>query len=163
MMGLTGEALDVANDITKRWPNVKITSGRRTIAEQALAMAKNIDKDRTRLRKLSPHLSERPSKWIAQTYSGGRIAEECQDWVDRHPNAPVEAMATRFATIMAMFPPEELRRMSRHLTGEALDVAPMSGAEGEEVINALKDWAFRKAGKFLTREGALVVWHWQAK
>ncbi len=162
MMGLEGDALAVAEDITKRWPDVKITSGRRTLSAQALAMAKNVARDRERLRKLSPHLTERPSKWIAQTYAGGRIVEECQDWVDRFPNADTSAMATRFATVMSMFPSDELRRLSRHLTGEALDVQPMTGAAGEELLNALKDWAFRKGGKFLTREGSLVIWHWQA-
>lgn len=162
MMGLVGDALAVAEDITKRF-GAKITSGKRTISEQALAMAKNVAKDRERLRKLAPNLRERPSKWIAQTYAGGRIVDECQDWVDRHPNADASTMSTAFCTIIAAFPPEEQRRMSKHLTGDALDIEPMTGARGEELIDALKDWALRKGGKFLPREGGLVIWHWQAK
>lgn len=162
-MGLVGDALAVAEDISKRFPNAKITSGRRTIAEQALAMAKNVAKDRERMRKVSPLLAERPSKWIESTYAGGRVVEECQDWVDRHPNADVSVMGTAFASIISMFPEDDQRRMSKHLTGEALDVEPVIGADGEELLKVLKDWAFRKGGRFLSSEGALIVWHWQAK
>jgi len=160
MMGLVGDALACAEDITKRF-GAKLTSGKRTISEQALAMAKNVVKDRERLRKLDPY-TVRPSKWIVNTYNTARIANECQDWVDRHPDAPESTMANAFCMVIAAFPPDEQRRLSRHLTGEALDVEPMTGARGEELMNALKDWAVRKGGRFLTREGALVVWHWQA-
>lgn len=147
MMGLQGDALAVALDITKRFPEAKITSGRRTISEQALAMAEN---------------SARNRNWIRETYSLGRAATECQDWVDRHPSADKRAMATAFCTIIAALPPDDQRRLSRHLTGEALDIKPIVGGIAEEVIRVLSDWATRKAGKFLTREGGLTIWHWQA-
>lgn len=160
--GLTGDAQDCARDISKRFPSVKLTSGRRSVSEQALAMAKNVCKDRDRLRKLAPHVP-RPSKWIVQTYSNARIANECQDWIDRHADAPESTMANAFVGIISAFDADEQRRLSRHLTGDAFDVAPMTGAVGGEVIDALKDWAVRKGGRFLSREGALVVWHWQAR
>lgn len=159
---LTGDARACADAVAKQFPSVKFTSGRRTISEQALAMAKNVCKDRDRLRKLAPHVP-RPSKWIVQTYSNARIANECQDWVDRNPDAAESGMANKFCVIISMFDDDEKRRLSRHLTGDAFDVQPIIGGDGEAVLDALKDWAVRKGGRFLSSEGGLVVWHWQAK
>ena len=148
MMGLQGIALEVALDVKAKFPEVKFTSGKRTIAEQALAMVANVKKN---------------PKWIEQTYAQTRIVVECQDWVDRHAKADQSAMASAFATIISLFSPEEQRRLSRHLTGEAFDMEPIVGGNAEKVIDVLRDWAQRKAGRFLTSEGGLVIWHWQAK
>lgn len=144
---LTGVAADVARELVKKFPDMVITSARRTIADQARVMAHNEVRERM---------------WIERTYASTRPAQECAAWSAQHPKATEDELLLAFSRIIAAFPPDEQRKLSRHLTGEAFDVKPIGGAAGEELLSALKDWAVQKQGKFLDREGGLVVWHWQA-
>lgn len=144
---LQGVAADVARELAKKFPEMVITSARRTISDQARVMAQNEVRER---------------RWVERTYATTRPAQECAAWSAQHPKATQDELFLAFSRIIAAFSPEELRKLSRHLTGEAFDVKPVSGERGEELLHALKDWAVQKQGKFLDREGGLVVWHWQA-
>lgn len=146
MMGLVGPALEVATDIVARFPEVKITSGRRTVEQQAAAMAGNVVKNRD---------------WIRQTYMLARAAHECQAFVDKHPKADRGELTAALTKIIGLFDEAEQRRLSRHITGEAFDVLPFVGGRAGEVLDALREWATRREGRLLTSEGGLVIWHWQ--
>lgn len=55
--------------------------------------------------------------------------------------------------------PEVQKKLSRHLTGDAFDVAPVSGEPGEKIKTTIK--ALPKLNKFLEKEGDDIVWHAQ--
>lgn len=144
---LVGVARDVALQMAKDFPEMRITSARRTVLEQAQKMATNVVLNRS---------------WIRETYALARAATECQAWADIHPKAPYAELTEAFARIIEAMDEHARRQLSRHITGEAFDILPVGGARGEKMREALQEWARKKSGKFLDREGGLTIWHWQA-
>lgn len=142
--GLVGAAAKVAGEMLAMFPGVVITSGRRSVAEQALAMARNVSRNRN---------------WIAETYKAPlcRAAQECHAIAQKCPDAQTGTLAHRFAAAIEAQSAAEQRKLTKHITGEAFDVRPAS----DHVKLFLDDAAKREGGKFLTREGGLVIWHWQ--
>lgn len=137
---LVEPAQTVARELVAEFPETVFTDGRRTLAQQANRMANNIAKNRF---------------WIKETYVLSVVANECQAWVDANPGADIEAGLLR---ILQTFDDHALCHLSRHLTGEAFDVAkPSADAQS---------WLAAKAqelhGKFLTHEGGLEIFHFQA-
>jgi hypothetical protein len=125
-------------------PELRFVSGRRTIARQARAMARNIVESADR-------------SWIANVYvAAGRL----QAWVDAHPEADtVEALASGLETTMLAMSPADQARVSKHLSGDAFDLRPVHGeteAAVRETIRGLPGLL-----KFIDREGGLERWHLQ--
>lgn len=142
-MQLEPIAKNAATILLSKHPGVEFTSGRRDIRQQAHAMAGNV-----------VDLHDR--KWIGKTYLA---AAKCQAWVDQHPEAvTVDAITAGLEQVMKAMPEAELTKISRHLTGRAWDVRPVTA--NAEAIKA----DIRKLPglhKFLDHEGGHVRWHAQ--
>ena len=140
-LGLEPTAKNAATLLNNKFPQLEFTSGRRTIFQQAHAMAGNVIKNR---------------KWIGQTYLA---AAKLQQWVDQHPEAKtVDQITAGLEQVMNGLPEQELLKISRHLTGRAFDIRPVN-------TNAAAIKAFIQSlpglQKFLDKEGGLVRWHAQ--
>lgn len=134
-------AKNAATILHNKYPQLQFTSGRRTIFQQAHAMANNVVLNR---------------KWIGQTYLAGA---KLQQWVDQHPEAKtVDTVTAGLEQVMKAMPEAELLKISRHLTGRAFDVKPVTAnaAAIKADIRALPGLQ-----KFLEKEGGLVRWHAQ--
>jgi hypothetical protein len=140
-MNLEPVAKKAAQMLLEKHPKIQFTSGRRTVAQQAHAMARNVVKNR---------------KWIGETYIA---AAKLQKWVDANPQAKtVAAITAGLEKTMNEMPEASLLKISRHLTGKAFDVRPVTA-------NAAKIKADIRAlpglHKFLEKEGGLTRWHAQ--
>src|SRR6266550_5704535 len=136
-------AKEAATILRSKHPALEFTSGRRDIRQQAHAMAGNI-------------VALHDRKWIGNTYIA---AAKLQAWVDQHPEAKtVDALTDGLEQTMKAMPEAELMKISRHLTGRAFDVRPVTANAA-----AIKADIRRLPGlhKFLEKEGGLVRWHAQ--
>src|SRR6266404_7252166 len=121
----------------------EFTSGRRTIAQQAHAMAANI-------------VSLNDRQFIGRTYLAGA---KLQQWVDAHPNAvTVEVITAGLLGVMNGMAEDEVLKISRHLTGRAFDVRPV--IQNAEAIKA-DIRALPGLNKFLEKEAGHVRWNAQ--
>ncbi|HEY3694191.1 hypothetical protein [Phenylobacterium sp.] len=144
-LGLVGAAKAAAEALEGQFPGIVFTSGRREVADQARAMSQNVVRNR---------------RWIAQTYSATLESAALQHWIDANPQADTAPeIAMGLMTIMAHWDDNQKARLSKHFSGQAFDVQPMSGDRGAQVIAAIR----RTTGlrKFLDHEGGLVRWHAQ--
>jgi len=142
-MQLEPVAKNAATILQTKHPQLEFTSGRRSIFQQAHAMANNVAVNR---------------KWIGQTYLAGA---KLQQWVDQHPEAKtVDAITAGLEQTMKAMPEEELLKISRHLTGKAWDVRPVTANTAAIKADILK---LPGLHKFLDKEGGLVRWHAQFK
>lgn len=142
-MDLQPAAKKAATILQSKHPNIQFTSGRRSLSQQAHAMAANVIKNR---------------KWIGQTYLAGA---KLQKWVDQHPEAKtVDQITAGLAQVMKGMPEDELMKISRHLTGRAFDVRPVTANAAAVKADILK---LPGLHKFLDKEGGLVRWHAQFK
>ena len=133
-----------AYDLKARHPGIIFTSGRRDKADQARAMASNVVKNR---------------KWIEQTYKATLVSAACQSWVDQNPGATSKAeIAAGLESVLNGFTDHELRQLSKHLSGDAFDVQPVTenAAQIKADIRSLSG-----LDKFLDKEGGLLRWHAQ--
>ncbi len=146
MMGLVGKALDTAMRLKRMFPNAVITSGLRTVSDQARSMAQNVVLDR---------------HWISATYLPSKASEACQKWAFDHPAAAKDELETAFNSILHGFTSDELAKLSKHLSGDAFDVLPIAGIVGLPIKNEMRSLAAELGGKFLEHEGSLVRWHIQ--
>lgn len=140
-MDLEPVAKNAATILLAKHPKLKFTSGRRTIFQQAHAMAGNVVFNR---------------KWIGQTYLAGA---KLQQWVDKHPEAKtVDAITAGLEQTMKAMPEADLLKISRHLTGKAFDVKPVTANAA-----AIKADIRKLPGlhRFLDKEGGLLRWHAQ--
>ena len=142
-MNLAPVAKEAATILQTKHPNIEFTSGRRDVRQQAHAMAGNI-------------VALHDRKWIGKTYLA---AAKCQAWVDQHPGAvTVDALTDGLEQTMKAMPEDELMKISRHLTGRAFDVRPVTA--NAEVIKA-DIRSLPGLHKFLDHEGGHVRWHAQ--
>jgi hypothetical protein len=140
-MNLEPIARNAATILHSKHPGLQFTSGRRTIFQQAHAMAANVILNR---------------KWIGQTYIAGA---KLQQWVDAHPEAKtVDQITAGLEQTMKAMPEADLFKISRHLTGRAFDVRPVTANAAAIKADILK---LPGLHKFLEREGGLVRWHAQ--
>jgi hypothetical protein len=144
------EALDLAPlaksgavELKRKHPSIKFTSGRRSVHDQARAMASNVVKKR---------------QWIKQTYVAPIERAELQKWVDDHPGATsLEQIAAGLESVMSGWSEQKKGRLSKHFSGMAFDVQPVA-----KDANAIKaDIRALKGCTFLEMEGGLVRWHAQ--
>ena len=136
-------ARQAATLLKQKHPTLEFTSGRRTIHQQAHAMAANI-----------VALNDR--QWIGNTYFAGA---KLQHWVDTHPQAKtVDQLTAGLEQTMNAMSPAEVLSISKHLTGKAFDIKPVTVNSAAIVadIEALPGLV-----KFLQKEGGHVRWHAQ--
>jgi len=141
------DLVDYANEAAEKlqadYPSVVFTSGRRSVREQADAMAGNIVQNR---------------KWIEQTYLKSDERDSLQKWVDEHPEATTStAIADGLFAIMDGWSDGQKANLSRHFSGQAFDVRPVAGNSGDEIKAAIKK--LPRLRKFLEKEGGLTIWH----
>jgi len=140
-MNLAPIAKNAATILQSKHPTIEFTSGRRDIFQQAHAMARNVVKRRD---------------WIGRTYIAGA---KLQAWVDQHPEAKtVDEITAGLEEVMQAMPDAELVKISRHLTGRAFDVRPVT-ANAETIKADIR--SLPGLHKFLEQEGGLVRWHAQ--
>lgn len=125
-------------------PTLKITSGRRTLTSQLEAMLIN--------EAASPG-------YIAKTYIPTPIIKWLVRKVQQDKNVKMtparRALGYTF-DIEDKFSHADQQRLSRHITGEAVDFQPGTPAEEAAILKVL---ATMPPTKFLTKEGSLVRWH----
>lgn len=132
--------------LLKKHPKIKFTSGRRTVSEQAHAMASNIWVSKNR-------------KWIQATYRKSPARDNLQKWIDDHPAVTtVDKIAAGLEATMNKMTMNDLSKLSRHLTGLAFDVKPVQ-TNAEAIKKDIRSLPGIK--KFLDSEGGLVRWHAQ--
>lgn len=147
---LSPTAKKAALFILDKHPYVQFTSGRRDATEQAHAMACNIVTD---------------PKWIMRTYIRGAALQTAVD-VHRVQGGAwnVSAIEGVLCDAMLSLTDAELRGLSRHYTGDAFDLKPINGEQGQAVLATIKEMKLDPSfdlEKFLTKEGDLVRWHLQ--
>ncbi|NCT77659.1 hypothetical protein DZ886_002175 [Pseudomonas aeruginosa] len=145
-LGLAPTAKAGAQSLQAQFPNdVKFTSGRRSIERQASAMAPNVVQNR---------------KWIEQTYKASPQRAALQKWVDDNPTATTAAaIAAGLQGVMNSWTEAQQRNFSRHITGDAFDVQPVAGAQGEKIKQAIAK--LPKLNWHTFQEGGLEIWHAQ--
>jgi hypothetical protein len=143
---LMGPAATAAALLESEFPEVVFTSGRRDLAAQAHAMASNV--------------VAAGRDWIDRTYLLSDASRACQGWVDSHPAAiTIDEVAAGLLSVLEGFGPDQLRRLSKHLSGEAFDVAPIPGAAGDAIQERIG--TLPGLDKFFHQEGGLTRWHAQ--
>lgn len=135
-----------AQKLQQQFPNdVKFTSGRRSIEEQASAMAPNVVSNR---------------KWIEQTYKASPERTALQKWVDHNPAATTAiVIAKGLEETMKSWTEAQQRSFSRHITGDAFDVKPVAGAQGDKIKDAIAK--LPKLNWHTFQEGGIEIWHAQ--
>ncbi len=145
------EALDLAPNaragayaLKKAHPTVKFTSGRRAKEDQARAMAGNVVSNR---------------KWIEQTYKKSDLRTSLQDWVDTNKDAKTKAaIQAGLQSILDAATDEQLGAFSKHLSGLAWDVQPVT-KDADDIKKTIR--GLDNLDLFLDTEGGLVRWHAQ--
>jgi hypothetical protein len=142
-LGLHGKAKKAAEELLKQFPHIVFTSGKRTLAGQAQAMAGNVVKKRD---------------YIQKTYKPSEASKACQQWVDDNPEAKTKAaIAAGLLKTLQGLGEKKAGHISKHLSGDAFDVQPVT-KDGAAIKQAMK----KLAGKgFLEKEAGLVIWHAQ--
>ena len=140
---LSAKAKKAAEELLKEFPDIQFTSGRRDLKDQARAMASNVVKQRD---------------WIKKTYLPNEASKACQKWVDDHPEALSQnaIAAGLLETLKGLG--AKAGQISKHLTGDAFDVQPVS-KNATEIKKAIRK--LPGLTKFLEKEGGLVRWHAQ--
>ena len=143
-LDLAPAARKAAYALKQKHPSVKFTSGRRSKADQARAMASNVVLNR---------------KWIEQTYVKGKASQGCQKWVDDNPKKTTAAdIGAGLLSVMNGLADADLAAFSKHLSGQAFDVLPVE-KDADAIKKAIQ--GLPGLGKFLDKEGGLVRWHAQ--
>jgi hypothetical protein len=137
-MNLEPDVADKARQLELLAGNVVFTSGRRTVAQQARAMATNE--------------TESPG-YIQSTYAESEAKEALLAWLAANPGADKPTMTQGFTDVLNGLTPDQQIKISRHLTGRAFDIQPNSASEDQ--VNSLEPQLF------LTTEGGLSRWHVQ--
>jgi hypothetical protein len=140
-LGLVDYAQEAAAALLAAHPNVVFTSGRRSVKQQADAMAGNVVQN---------------PKWIEQTYAANSESKSLQKWVDDHPEATTKiAISSGLEAIMSNWTDAEKKTLSRHFSGQAFDVQPVADGDAiKETIRSLPNLHL-----FLESRGGLTRWH----
>ena len=78
--------------------------------------------------------------WIRKTYKDTPERGLLQQWVDANPQATTKALlAQGLESVMRDWPPERLRRLSAHASGDAFDVQPVKGQLGQSIMKSISE------------------------
>jgi hypothetical protein len=139
VLNLADTAKKAAYELKKKQPTVKFTSGRRDKSEQASAMASNVVENRN---------------WIKETYAASTARTACQKWVDDNKHkTTAQDISAGLLGVLNTLTDAQLPGLSKHLTGEAFDVQPVTD-NAEEIKKSIK--SLNGLSKFLDTEGGLV-------
>ncbi len=148
-LGLTGKVHTFAMDLKKAHPDVVFTSGLRMRADQARAMAQNI--------------SRAGIAWVEKTYVNSLAKRTIVAWLKAHPQyKTVDAVAIGLSDLMDTMTNDDLSALSKHFSGEAVDIQPVGGLSGVLLKQTIKSLCRKHGLKFIPREGGLERWHVQA-
>ena len=143
-LALNDTAKQAAYNLKAKHPEITFTSGRRDKADQARAMASNVVKNR---------------KWIVRTYKPTPVSAACQEWIDDNPQATSSAaIQAGLVSVLNKFGDPDLRKLSKHLSGDAFDVQPVT-QNADQIKADIR--ALAGLDKFLDKEGGLIRWHAQ--
>jgi len=143
-LDLAATAKNAAYELKRAHPSVVFTSGRRNKRDQARGMSENVILNR---------------KWIEQTYAKTTARDNCQKWVDDHPDKQTqEEIEAGLASVIEALPDAELAKLSKHLSGEAFDVQPVT-VDAEKIKATIR--SLPGLNVFLDMEGGLIRWHAQ--
>ncbi|MGE5171705.1 MAG: hypothetical protein ACM3JC_15185, partial [Rudaea sp.] len=144
-LALRGRARIAAYALKKAHPAVLFTSGRRSLVDQARAMAQNVVKNR---------------HWIAETYAASALSARCQRWLDINAKKTSQADVQQgLLEVLQDATDTERSYLSKHLSGDAFDVQPVT--DDAEAIKRTLRKLVKPHGRFLDKEGGLVRWHAQ--
>lgn len=147
VLNLSGRAKEAALFLKKKYPYIVFTSGKRNIMDQARVMAKNI-------------IDTRDRRWIEKTYKSDS-AKKLQEWVNNNPRATTaQDIKNGLYSIMYAMTPSELASISKHLSGNAFDVEPLSPSN-KSYKNMLETMRRFPGGLFIENESGVPVWHLQ--
>ena len=142
-LDLAEHAASAAKRLKADHPTVVFTSGRRSVSDQADAMAGNVVVNR---------------KWIVQTYAASNERDTLQKWVDENPTVTRrQSIAAGLSNIMTGWTDAQRVKLSRHFAGLAFDVRPGDAAI-KDAIKVLPNLV-----KFLDSEGGITIWHAEFK
>jgi hypothetical protein len=126
------------------------TSGRRGIDDQARADAQCVVESRS---------------FIANTYAPSPVRDAMVAVCDANPTADAATLGPLFATCLGQFSDDDLSHFSLHLSGNAVDAAPIGDPEREEwATKYVAAWVAAGGSarsKVLTRESGLPRLHIQ--
>jgi hypothetical protein len=144
-LDLSATAKAAAYDLKKKHPSVSFTSGRRDKAEQASAMASNVQLN---------------ANWIKETYAASAARDACQKWVDDNikDKKTKDQIAQGLKNVLDGLTDAQLAQLSKHLSGDAFDVQPVE-KDADAIKKSIR--GLTGLGKFLEMEGGLVRWHAQ--
>ena len=143
-LNLAPVAKAAAYELKRLHPTIVFTSGRRDKVSQARAMASNVVRNR---------------QWIKQTYLPSEVCSACQKWVDDHPGATTQIQIQEgLVSVFNSLTEAQLGRISKHLSGEAFDVQPVT-RDADAIKASIR--ALKGLERFLDKEGGLVRWHVQ--
>lgn len=143
-LSLSPVAAQAASILLIECPTVIFTSGRRGVADQARAMAQNVTRNR---------------QWIHQTYVDTPEARQLQALVNNSPAATPANLQVSFTIAMNRWTDAQRAHISKHFSGDAFDVQPVSGPAGDAIKSAIRK--LPGLVKFLEEEGGLIRWHAQ--
>ena len=144
---LAPAAKQAAFAVRAQFPSVTFTSGRRDAYDQARVMAANVVRDR---------------QWILRTYRNTPLRATLQRTVEEAPpNVEKKLLAYNLYEALLRVNAGDLVRLSRHLTGDAFDLAWPGQAVADQIIALLQTNAAWTVDKVLTREGDLQLIHAQ--
>ena len=142
-LDLAGHAKDGAELLLRAHPAVVFTSGRRSVQQQADAMAGNVVGNRN---------------WIRETYAESPERYELQTWLESHLDAATrDQIMAGLRTVMNGWNDGRKTRLSRHFAGLAFDVQPVAGAAGEVIKATIRGLPYLR--RFLDSEGGKIIWH----
>ncbi len=142
VLDLVDYARDAAAILKSQHPEIIFTSGRRNVKRQAAAMASNVAVKR---------------RYIEQTYASGPESQVLQKWVDDHPEAVTPAdISSGLEGIMSIWTDAQKSRLSKHFSGQAFDVFPVT-SNAEAVKSTIR--SLPNLRLFLDSEGGLTIWH----
>jgi len=142
-LDLAGHAKDAAEALLSAHPGAAFTSGRRSVQQQADAMAGNVVANRN---------------WIRETYAESPERYELQTWLESHPDATTrDQIIAGLRTVMNGWNDRRKTRLSRHFAGLAFDVQPVAGAVGEAIKATIRGLPHLR--RFLDSEGGKTIWH----
>ena len=152
---LAPNAAAAAREFLASCPDAILTSGRRSLASQAAAMASDIVLDPLFVQKTYRHNTDGTLT--------SPVAQACQDWVNQHI---VDAamcidggtIAAGLCAVLSAFSDAQLLTLSSHLSGLAFDVHVDNDPAKVFVLNQL---AKQYNGLLLTQEGGLPRLHLQ--
>ncbi len=144
-------AAAVARGLCDTVQDTVLTSGKRSLEATAAAVAADVAEN---------------TQFITNTYKKPlcAVAVALQGWVDAQGAClPAETYRAAFLAILGTFSADDLRKFSRHTTGDAFDIRPDGDPTKIAYLEraAVARVAAGGSALFLEREAGEIRWHWQ--